>query len=274
MLGAADVLLFEDFRLDRGGLFRLDQAGIATPVTLGSRALDLLGLLVERHGQLVSKDEIMEAVWTGTAVEESNLTVQISALRRILDRDRADGSCIQTVPGRGYRFVAPVTRGVPAVRSLASASADRRSEPAAQNAYWGGALYFPDSTAATGRPLLRLPDKPSVAVLPFTNMTGGRVPEVIADGIAEDIITALSRYPSLLVIARSSCFTYKSRGVGVRQVGRELGVRYVVEGSLRRVGRRVRVTAQLADAETDKHIWAERYDRGLADIFALQDEIA
>src|SRR5215472_11574436 len=105
MLGSADILLFEGFRLDRGGLSRLDQAGVATPVALGSRALDLF---VEHHGQLVSKDEIMQAVWPGTAVEESNLTVQISALRRILDRDRVEGSCIQTVPSRGYRFIPPV----------------------------------------------------------------------------------------------------------------------------------------------------------------------
>ena len=111
-LGSAEILLFEGFRFDRleGGLFRLDRAGISEPVALGSRALDLLFLLAERHGELISKDAIMEAVWPGTVVEEGNLTVQISALRRILDQNREQGSCIQTVPGRGYRFVAPVTR--------------------------------------------------------------------------------------------------------------------------------------------------------------------
>ena len=120
---------------------------------------------------------------------------------------------------------------------------------------------------------LPLPDKPSVAVLPFTNMSNDPEQEFFADGIAEDIITALSRYPSLFVIARNSCFTYKGRAVDVKQVGRELGVRYVLEGGLRKSGNRIRLTAQLVEAETGTHVWAERYDRDLADIFALQDEI-
>jgi adenylate cyclase len=129
----------------------------------------------------------------------------------------------------------------------------------------------PSTSAPLGLPL---PDKPSVAVLPFTNMSADPEQEFFADGIAEDVITALSRYPSLFVIARNSCFTYKGRAVDVKQVGRELGVRYVLEGSLRKSGNRIRVTAQLVEAETGKHVWAERYDRDLADIFALQDEIS
>jgi len=120
---------------------------------------------------------------------------------------------------------------------------------------------------------LAFPDKPSVAVLPFANMSNDPDQEFFADGIAEDVITALSRYSSLFVIARNSSFTYKGRAVDVKQVGRELGVRYVPEGSLRKAGRRIRVTAQLVEAETGKHVWAEHYDRDLADIFALQDEI-
>jgi adenylate cyclase len=120
---------------------------------------------------------------------------------------------------------------------------------------------------------LPLPDKPSIAVLPFDNMSGDGEQEYFSDGIAEDIITALSRYPSLFVIARNSSFTYKGRAVDVKQVGRDLGVRYVLEGSLRKVGNRVRVTGQLVEAAAGNHIWAERYDRDLADIFALQDEI-
>jgi adenylate cyclase len=123
------------------------------------------------------------------------------------------------------------------------------------------------------QPSLALPDKPSVAVLPFTNMSSDPEQEFFADGIAEDIITALSRYPSLFVIARNSCFTYKGRAVDVTQIGHELGVRYVLEGSLRKAGNRIRVTAELVEAETGKHVWADRYDRDLADIFALQDEI-
>jgi len=126
---------------------------------------------------------------------------------------------------------------------------------------------------AVATPALPLPDKPSVAVLPFTNMSADPDQEFFADGIAEDVITALSRYPSLFVIARNSCFTYKGRTVDVKKIGRELGVRYVLEGSLRKSGNRIRVTAQLVEAESGKHVWAERYDRDLADIFALQDEI-
>jgi adenylate cyclase len=120
---------------------------------------------------------------------------------------------------------------------------------------------------------LTLPDKPSIAVMPFTNMSSDPEQEFFADGIAEDVITALSRYPSLFVIARNSCFTYKGRAVDVKAVGRELGVRYVLEGSLRKSGSRIRVTAELVEAETGKDVWSERYDRALADIFSVQDEI-
>ena len=120
---------------------------------------------------------------------------------------------------------------------------------------------------------LPLPDKPSIAVLAFTNMSGDPEQEYFSDGIADDIITELSRSRSLFVIARNSSFTYKGRAVDIKQVARELGVRYVLEGSVRRSGGRVRVVAQLIDAETGNHIWAERYDRALEDVFAVQDEI-
>src|SRR6516164_496410 len=127
------------------------------------------------------------------------------------------------------------------------------------------------STSVSSNP--PLPDKPSIAVLPFTNMSGDPEQEFFADGMVDDIITVLSRYPSLFVIARNSSFTYRGRAVDVKQVGRELGVRYVLEGSVRKAGNRVRVTAQLVEAEAGNHVWAERYDRDLADIFAVQDEI-
>jgi len=132
----------------------------------------------------------------------------------------------------------------------------------------------PKEVTSAIQPSLALPDKPSVAVLPFTNMSADPEQEFFADGIAEDVITALSRYPSLFVIARNSSFTYKGRAVDVKQVGRELGVCYVLEGSLRTAGNRVRVTAQLVEADIGRHVWADRYDRDLADIFAMQDEIA
>ncbi len=122
-------------------------------------------------------------------------------------------------------------------------------------------------------PALPLPDKPSIAVLAFANMSGDPEQEYFSDGLAEDIITSLSHSRSLFVIARNSSFTYKGRAVDVKQIARELGVRYVLEGSVRRGGNRVRVTAQLIDAETGNHIWAERYDRDFADVFAVQDEI-
>jgi adenylate cyclase len=130
-----------------------------------------------------------------------------------------------------------------------------------------------NGAAEAQRPALPLPDKPSIAVLPFQNMSSDPEQEFIADGIAEEITTTLSHYPSLFVIARNSCFTYKGRAVDVKQVGRELGVRYVLEGSVRRAANRVRITAQLVESEAGKHVWAERYDRDLVDIFAVQDEI-
>jgi adenylate cyclase len=130
-----------------------------------------------------------------------------------------------------------------------------------------------DEERNAAQPPLALPDKPSLAVLPFTNMSGDPEQEFVSDGIAEDVISALSHYPSLFVIARNSTFTYKGRAVDVKQVGRELGVRYVLEGGVRKAGNRIRVTAQLIEAETGNHVWANRYDRDLADIFAVQDEI-
>src|SRR5438067_1144044 len=127
--------------------------------------------------------------------------------------------------------------------------------------------------AGEGSPLLALPDKPSIAVLPFANMSGDPEQEYFVDGMVEEIITALSRIRWLFVIVRNSTFTYKGRPVDVKQVGRELGVRYVLEGSVRKAGGRVRITGQLVEAQTSAHLWAERYDRSLDDIFALQDQI-
>ena len=313
-LGSADILLFEGFRFDRraGGLFRLDEGGIAAPVALGSRALDVLGVLVERQGDLVSKDEIMEAVWPGTVVEEGNLTVQISALRRILDQNREEGSCIQTVPGRGYRFVAAVTRVEPAappvsVRPSGNSSGgpiagngepqgpgvpgQPRSMPAAaaprdRHRLWGGimasvigalglvaavvtALNWHSPWSGEARPVPRL----SIVVLPFTNLSDDREQQYFADGITDDLTTDLSRVADMFVISRNTAFTYRNKPVDAKQIGRELGVRYVLEGSVRRSGNQVRVNAQLIDAETDAHLWAERFDRDTGDLFALQNEI-
>jgi adenylate cyclase len=243
---SADVCLFGEFRLDQriGVLFRRDERGIFAPIEMGSRALDILGVLIERPGELVRRAEIISAVWPGAAVEDSNLDVQIAALRRVLDGGRTEGGCIQTIRGRGYRFTAPVTQVAVDV-----ATASRSAGPA-------------------------LPDKPSLAVMPFQNMSGDPQQEYFADGMVEEIITALSRIKWLFVIARNSSFTYKGQAFDVKQVGRDLGVRYVLEGAVRKAGGRVRISAQLIDAATGAHLWAERFDGLLEDIFELQDQVA
>jgi len=243
-LGSSDVFLTEGFRLDRHCLYRVDQQNGASAVVLGSRALSLLWLLVERHGELISKDEIMDAVWPGAVVEENNLTVQISTLRRVLDHARAEGSCIQTVARRGYRFVTPVTRRI-------------------------------GEHAAAAAPLPHSCERPrlSIVVLPFTNFSDDREQQYFADGITEDLTTELSRLANLFVISRNTAFTYREKAVATKQIGRELGVRYVLEGSVRRSGNQLRVNAQLIDAVTDAHLWTERFDRDTADVFAVQSEI-
>jgi TolB-like protein/DNA-binding winged helix-turn-helix (wHTH) protein/Tfp pilus assembly protein PilF len=311
-LASADVFLFEGFRLDRRDLFRQDQSGAFVPVPIGSRALEILGILVERAGDLVSRDEIMTAVWPRTVVEYSNLPVQIAALRRVLDDGRANGSCIQTVPGRGYRFVAPVTRVEPPARLIparlrgngsggeASAGSGQSRDPGApghhgstppgpasraRSALWGGimatviaALFLVAGVAAwnwhslwsgSTRPAPRL----SLVVLPFTNLSADREQQYFADGITDDLTTDLSRIADMIVISRNTAFTYRNKLVEAKQVGRELGVRFILEGSVRRSGNRVRVNAQLVDAETEAHLWAERFDHDTGDLFALQNEI-
>ncbi len=238
---AAEILMFQGFMLDGQDLFRVDPSGTKERIPLGSRALDLLRLLIEREGELIPKKVIIEAIWHGIAVEESNLTVQIAALRRILDRDREHGSYVQTITGRGYRFTAAVTR-------------------------------LTRSVPVTPRP--GLPDKPSIAVLPFQNIGGDPEQEYFADGMADEIITALSRIRWLLVIARAASFIYKDKPADVKEVGHQLGVRYLLGGSVRKAGQRIRIIAQLADAITGAQLWADRFDGALDDIFDLQDMVA
>lgn len=235
----AAILEFGPFRLDAdaGILFRG-----AEPTPLGRRAVLLLALLVRRAGMPVSKDALIEAAWPAQMIEDSNLTVQIAAVRRTLADVSAEAQWIETLPRRGYRYVGPAVK---------ASDTDRSSAPS-----------------------LTLPDRPSIAVLPFANLGGDAEQDYFADGMVDDIITGLSRINWLFVIARNSTFTYKGRAVEVKQVGRELGVRYVLEGSVRRTGGNARITGQLIDASTGMHVWAERYDRQSADIFALQDDIA
>ena len=245
------TFVFDGFRFDRteGRLLRETGSGTTEPLTLGSRARDLLALLLDRRGELVTKHDIFAAVWPGTAVEEANLTMQISALRRVLDRDRDRGSYIQTIPRRGYRFVAAVTsRGT------------------------GGSFRVPAQFEAA--PATRPPPRLSIVVLPFLNLSDDPGQQYFADAVTEDLTTDLSRLENMIVISRNTAFTYRNKPISTKQIGRELGVRYVLEGSVRRSGSQLRLSAQLVDAVTDAHLWAERFDGDAGDLFALQNEIA
>ncbi|MBV8934539.1 MAG: winged helix-turn-helix domain-containing protein [Alphaproteobacteria bacterium] len=308
-LATADVFLFEGFRLDRRGLSRRDQSGTFIFAPVGSRALEILRVLVERSGDLVTRDEIMKVVWPGTVVEDSNIPVQIAALRRLLDNGRAGGSCIQTIPGRGYRFVAPITwaEACPvsvsrsgngtsgSIADAAKASAEfaidgsaplrisgaRHRFPPAVVLAFAGALFLAGtvlaavnlrSSAPWSAPARSAP-RLSVVVLLFANLSYDPEQQYFADGITDDLTADLSRIHGMFVISRTSAFTYRGKPVDTKQVRRELGVRYVLEGSVQRSGNRVRITAQLIDAEDDAHLWAERFDRDAGDLPALQNEI-
>jgi adenylate cyclase len=237
----SDEITFGRFRL---ALRRRELSRDGDPVRLHGRAIDILCVLAAAKGEVVSKDALMSRVWPGRIVEEGNLHVHISALRKALDEHGEGHSYIVTVPGRGYRLMG--LTGSPSVR-LAEASSS---------------------------PHLPLPDKPSIAVMPFANLSGDPGQEYFADGMVEEIITALSRIRWLFVIARNSTFTYKGQPIDVKRIGRELGVRYVLEGSVRRGGGRVRITAQLIEAESGAHLWADHFDGSLEDVFDLQDQVA
>jgi TolB-like protein len=226
------------------------------PAALGARAFDLLMCLIEHRDRVVTKNELMELVWPGSVVEENNLTVHVSALRKLLG-----AQAVATVPGRGYRFAMEVreTGGASAVPTV-TASAPEAGAAAALPSLSDGAL-------------LTLPDKPSIAVLPLINLGGDVEQEYFVDGVTEDIITELSRFRALFVIARNSTFSYKGRVVDARTIARDLGVRYVVEGSIRRAANRIRMTAQLIDAPSGTQLWAEKYDRDLEDIFVVQEQL-
>ena len=243
-------MTFED-SLYQFGPFHLDPvAGIlyrgADPIMLGQRAVALMRRLLESEGMPVSKDELVKAGWGGLAVADNNLTVQIAALRRVLAETTGAENWIETLPRRGYRYVGPTV--------IVS-----RSD---------------EFAAARGASAPTLPRKPSVAVLPFSNLGGDLEQDYFVDGMVDDIIAGLARINWLFVIARGSTLTYKGRAVDVKQIGRELGVRYVLEGSVRKAGRDMRLAVQIIDASTGAHVWAERFDRNCEDVFALQDEIA
>src|SRR6516165_5618449 len=236
----SEEITFGHFRLD---LRRRELSRDGETIRLHVHAIGILCELAAAKGGVVSKDELMSRLWPGRIVEEGNLHVHISALRKALGGHGEGHSYIVTVPGRGYRLA---TGWPSAPLPLAEPS-------------------FP--------PSLPLPDKPSIAVLPFVNMSEDPGQEYFADGMVEEIITALSRFKWLFVIARNSSFTFKGRAVDIKEVRRRLGVRYVLEGSVRKASGKVRITGQLIDAVSRTHIWADRFERDLTDVFALQDEV-
>ena len=249
----ADVqFVFEDYvlDLDRRELVRGSQA-IAT----GPKVFDLLVYLVSNREHVVSKDNLLDAVWSGRIVSESTLTSHINAVRKAVGDSGGDQRLIRTIARKGFRFVGDVSE---------LKSSDSVAPPKPE----------PSRPGEAPAPALALPDKPSIAALAFHNLSGDPEQDYFADGVVDDIITALSRIRWLFVIARNSSFTYKGRAVDVKQIGRELGVRYVLEGSVRKAANRVRITGQLVDATTGGHLWAERFEGTLDDIFELQDRIA
>jgi TolB-like protein/cytochrome c-type biogenesis protein CcmH/NrfG len=240
--------LFADYRLDTE---RRELRRGAEPVNVEPQVFDLLVFLVRNRDRVVSKDDLLAAVWAGRTVSESTLTSRINAARKAIGDSGEGQTLIRTIARKGVRFVGAVRTDAEAERGTGKAPED-----------------IPPVQAA-----LPLPDRPAVAVLPFVNMSGDPEQEYFSDGISEDLITALSKLRWFFVIARNSSFIYKGKAVHMKQVADELGVRYVVEGSVRKGGERVRITAQLNDVTTGSHVWAERYDRQLADVFAVQDEI-
>ena len=213
------------------------------PVAMGQKCLMLLETLLAAEGRVVSKSDLMDAAWQTMNIEDSNLSVQIAALRKCLGKPKNGEEWIATVQRVGYQFVNP--------------------QQEKQRPLNLGILARPEAPR----------DKPSIAVLPFTNMSSDPGQEFFADGMTEDIITALSRIRELFVISRNSSFVYKGRAVRLEEVAQELGVKFLLAGSVRVAGNRVRVTAQLVDGRSGGHIWVERFDNELEDIFAVQDDI-
>lgn len=272
--------LFEDYCLDAN---RRELKRGSELIPTGPKVFDLLLFLVRNREQVVTRDDLLKAVWEGRIVSESTLTSHVNAVRKAIGDTGKEQRLIRTVSRRGFRFVGEITEDeLPARASVTDPGTDlgvqhvkniqepiRAFEVDAPTETREAAPVF---AAEAGSPP-PLPDRPSIAVLPFQNMSGDVEQEYFADGMAEDIITALSRFKAPFVIARNSSFTYKARAVDVKQVGRELGVRYVLEGSVRKAANRVRITGQLVDTATGAHIWADRFDGELGDIFDLQDQV-
>jgi len=224
-------------------------------VRLDPQVFDLLIYLIENRDRVVSKNDILAAVWDGRIVSESALATRIYAARAAIGDTGKAQNLIRTASRKGFRFIGDVR---------VEPSEDQTTLPKDGIAEPRPTLPLPD---------LPLPDRPAIAVLPFQNMSGDPEQDYFSDGISEDIITALSKLRWFFVIARNSSFAYKGKSIPLKQIGEELGVGYLVEGSVRKSGDRVRITAQLNNAATGSQLWAERYDRDLAEVFAVQDEI-
>jgi TolB-like protein len=246
-VGRADgVYEFGDFRL-LAAQRRLVARSDGRPVEVTAKALDALHFLLRHPGELLDKSTLMAAVWPNVVVEENNLNQVVSALRRALGDGSGGRRFIVTVPGRGYQFVAPVREVHEEAQSAPPAAHPAQVTPAARK---------------------------SIAVLPFASLSSDPEKDYFGDGIAEELIHLLARVPGLKVPARTSSFAYKGRNIDVRQIARELGVGMLLEGSVRSAGERIRVTAQLVEADSGFHVWSETYDRRFVDIFELQDELA
>jgi TolB-like protein/DNA-binding winged helix-turn-helix (wHTH) protein/Tfp pilus assembly protein PilF len=290
----ARVYEFGDFRLDtRKRLLWRDGA----PVPLTPRVFETLLCLVENHDSVLDKERLMEAVWPDSIVEENNLTQNISTLRRVFGETPGSHHYIVTVPGRGYRFVADVQTREAAVASAAinSESVTPVAEPTQRRRFTPVllaivavvalsvvALFFWRGRSQTSaqRPVkipsaqALVPEK-SIAVLPFANLSDDKENAFFTEGVQDDILTALAKFSDLKVISRTSVASYAAGpNRNLREIGQELGVAHVLEGSVRRAGGKVRVTAQLIEMRTNTHLWAETYDRDLADVFAIQTDIA
>jgi TolB-like protein len=237
------VLRFDDHVLD---IDRRELRRAGEPIALEPQVFDLLVYLVQNRGRVVSKDDLIQSVWGGRIVSDSALTTRLNAARKAVNDSGTSQCVIRTVHRKGVRFVGEVSEDD-------------------ESAMRGGVL----STVTEAPRAPRL----SIIVLPFGNLSNDPEQQYIADGITGDLTTDLSRIPDMFVISRNTAFTYRDKLVDTKQIGRELAVRYVLEGDVQRLGDRVRVTAQLIDAETDAHLWAERFDGDAVDLFGLQDEI-
>jgi len=219
-------------------------------VEIEPKVFDLLCYLVKNRDRLVTRDELFENLWRGQVVSDTSLSNQVKAARRAIGDDGRKQAMIKTIHGRGYRFLKTVN--ALEQKPEAQLSQDQAAaEPAAI-----------DSNA-----------EPSIAVLPFVNMSGDPDQDFFSDGISEDIITELSRFRSLIVVARNSSFMFRQGVQDIREVSKKLGARFILEGSVRKAGDRVRITAQLVNGVTGEHVWSDKYDGELADVFAVQDEI-